>query len=130
MKYKVNEDTKNKKFKTGAVRNEEKFNKFPPRFDLISHIGERRLAETYGEGSIKYGDNNWLKGIPLTNLLNHAKDHINKYLASDRSEDHLAHAAWNLFAAMHMEDTDSTMNDLYNHNINQIKTQQLNKIIP
>src|SRR5215471_13923399 len=103
----------NKKFKTGAVRGEEKFNRFPPRFDLISHIGERRLAETYGEGAQKYSDNNWLNGIPLTNLMNHAKDHINKYLSGDTTEDHLAHAAWNLFAAMHMEETKPEMMDLF-----------------
>lgn len=105
----------NKKFKTGAVRGEEKFNKFPPRFDLISHIGERRLAETYGEGAEKYGDSNWLQGIPLSNLLNHAKDHINRYLSGDKLEDHLAHAAWNLFAAMHMEEVKPELNDLYHH---------------
>lgn len=103
----------NKKFKTGAVRGVESFKRFPHRFDLISHIGERRLAETYGEGSIKYGDNNWLKGIPLSNLLNHAKDHINRYLSGNKSEDHLAHAAWNLFAAMHMEETNEDMVDLF-----------------
>ena len=104
---------KKTKFKTGAVRGEEKFNRFPARFDLISYIGERRLAETYGEGSVKYGDDNWLKGIPLKNLMNHAKDHINKYLGGDTNEDHLAHAAWNLFAAMHMEESNPSMNDLY-----------------
>lgn len=103
----------NTKFKSGAVRGEVKFKKFPHRFDLISHIGERRLAETYGEGSIKYGDGNWLKGIPLSDLINHARDHINLYLSGDNTEDHLAHAAWNLFAAMHMEETNSEMNDLY-----------------
>ena len=104
---------KKTKFKTGAVRGEVKFNEFPHRFDLISHIGERRLAETYGEGSIKYGDDNWLKGIPIKDLMNHAKNHINLYLGGDDTEDHLAHAAWNLFTAMHMEEMEPKMNDLY-----------------
>jgi hypothetical protein len=104
---------KNTKFKSGAVRGEVKFNKYPHRFDLISHIGERRLAETYGEGAQKYGDSNWLKGIPLSNLLNHAKDHINRYLSGDTTEDHLAHAAWNLFAAMHMEELRPDLVDLF-----------------
>lgn len=106
--------SKQTKFKSGAVRGKESFKRFPHRFDLISPIGERRLAETYGEGSIKYGDNNWLKGIPLSNLLNHAKDHINRYLVGDTTEDHLAHAAWNLFAAMHMEEVKPELNDLIN----------------
>lgn len=107
----------NKKFETGAIRGEEKFNRFPPRFDLISHIGERRLAETYGEGAQKYDDNNWLKGIPISNLINHAMDHINNYRAGDVSEDHLAHAAWNLFAAMHMEETRPDLQDLFHRKV-------------
>lgn len=106
--------TKQIKFKTGAVRGHESFKRFPHRFDLVSTIGERRLAETYGEGAEKYGESNWLKGIPMTNLINHAKDHINQYMSGDRSEDHLAHAAWNLFTAMHMEETNEKMKDLVN----------------
>jgi len=89
------------KFKSGAVRGKEDS---IARFDLITPVGMRRLAETYGEGSLKYGDENWLKGIPTKNLLNHALTHINKYLAGDTSEDHLAHTAWNLFAIMHNEE--------------------------
>jgi hypothetical protein len=79
--------------------------KFPARYELISTIGLRRLAETHGEGSIKYGDNNWLNGMEDKDLLNHALAHINLYRAGDRTEDHLAHASWNLFACMHFEET-------------------------
>lgn len=90
-----------KKFKSGAVRGREDS---IARFDLITPVGLRRLAETYGEGAIKYSDENWLKGIDCKNLMNHAMTHINKYLAGDTSEDHLAHASWNLFAIMHNEE--------------------------
>jgi len=90
-----------KKFKSGAVRGIEDSH---ARFDLISPVGLRRIAETYGEGSLKYGDENWLKGIDARNLMNHAQTHINKYMSGDRSEDHLAHASWNLFAIMHFEE--------------------------
>jgi hypothetical protein len=89
------------KFTSGAVRGIEETN---ARFDLITPVGLRRLAETYGEGAIKYSDDNWLKGIDAKNLMNHALTHINKYLAGDTSEDHLAHASWNLFAIMHFEE--------------------------
>lgn len=89
------------KFKSGAVRGKEETN---ARFDLITPVGLRRLAETYGEGSLKYGDENWLKGIDTKNLMNHALTHLNKYMAGDKTEDHLAHAAWNLFAIMHNEE--------------------------
>lgn len=93
-------------FATGAVRSNTVAGQktFPLRFALISPIGLRRLAETYGEGAAKYGDRNWEKGIPVSNLLDHAMAHINEYNNGDRSEDHLAHAAWGLFAVMHMEE--------------------------
>jgi hypothetical protein len=34
-------------------------------------------------------------------LLNHALRHIYRFLDGDRSEPHLAHAAWNVLAAIH-----------------------------
>ncbi len=114
--------TNNTKFKSGAVRGKESFNKFPHRFDLISHIGLRRLAETYGEGAIKYDENNWLKGIPVSNLMNHVLNHITKYLSGDTSEDHLAHASWNLFTAMHMEETKPDLMDLFYRKVDPMLT--------
>lgn len=85
---------------TGAKRSSdaERF-----RADLISPIGLMAVAETCAEGARKYDDFNWEKGMPISDLLNHAIIHIYKYLAGDRSEDHLAHAAWNLLAAIHSE---------------------------
>lgn len=87
---------------TGAVRSADAE---ASRYDLITPVGLRRLAETYAEGAVKYGDNNWLKGMPSGDLFNHLLKHINQYRAGDRSEDHLAHAAWGLFALMHFEET-------------------------
>jgi hypothetical protein len=75
------------------------------RYDLISPIGLKRLAATYGEGAVKYPPGNWMKGIPASDLINHAMTHIMQWLAGDTSEDHLAHATWNLFSVMHFEQT-------------------------
>lgn len=94
-------DESRKQFTTGAVRSKDADD---VRFDLITPIGIRRLAETYAEGAKKYGDNNWQKGIPAGECINHALKHINQWLSGDTSEDHLAHAAWNLFAVMHYEE--------------------------
>lgn len=88
-------------FDTGAVRGTDANG---TRYDLISPVGLRRLAETYAEGSQKYGDNNWLKGIPASDLLNHAMKHIEQWRGGDASEDHLAHATWNILALMHFEE--------------------------
>lgn len=86
------------KFGTGAVRSDtvEQF-----RYDLISPIGLAAVAETCAEGAMKYGDFNWEKGMPVHDLLNHAIAHIYRFLAGDRSEPHLPHAAWNVLAAIH-----------------------------
>lgn len=90
-------------FSTGAVRSSDKAG---VRYDLITPIGLRRIAETYKEGYDKYGAFNWERGMPISDILNHAIAHIYQYLSGVESgEDDLAHAAWNLLAAIHMEET-------------------------
>lgn len=88
-------------FESGAVRSADAES---VRYDLITPIGLRRLAETYKEGSLKYSDRNWEKGMPASGLINHAVSHVYKWLAGDVEEDHLAHAAWNLLAVLHFEE--------------------------
>lgn len=102
-----NNDTRH--FETGAKRSGDADNE---RYDLISPIGLRRLAETYAEGAAKYGDRNWENGFPASVIFNHAVRHLNLWLAGDDHEDHLAHAAWNLFALMHFEETRSDLFDI------------------
>ena len=97
-------------FKSGAVRSNDVDN---VRYDLITPIGMRRLAETYHEGAVKYGDGNWLRGMEASNLVNHCLAHIFKYVNHQEPDvDHLAHAAWNLFALMEFEETRDDMQDL------------------
>jgi hypothetical protein len=91
-----------RRFPSGAVRSTDADEY---RYDLISPIGLRRLAMTCAEGAQKYGEYNWLKGMPVSDILNHAIKHIFEFLRGDESEDHLAHAAWNLFASMHFQET-------------------------
>jgi len=87
-----------REYDTGAVRSGDCEQ---TRYDLISPIGLERLAQTYAEGAVKFGAFNWENGMPVTDLLNHAIAHVYKFLRGDRSEDHLAHAAWNLLGAIH-----------------------------
>lgn len=88
------------RFDTGAVRDD-----LEPRYDLMSPYALKRLALTYAEGAKKYGDGNWLRGIPIDNLINHALHHIFAFMRGDQSEDHLAHAAWNILAIIHFQET-------------------------
>lgn len=94
--------------RTGAVRDQlyPKGREFPARWDLMfdNDSGMRRLAETYGDGFAKYGACTWMKGFPKSVLIAHALDHIAKYKMGDESEDHLAHAAWNLLTMCWMEE--------------------------
>ena len=90
-----------KTFNSGAVRSADRRQE---RYDLISPVGLRRLAEACHEGAEKYSDYNWERGMPVNDILNHCISHLYSYLSGDRSEDHLAHAAWNCFAAMHSEE--------------------------
>jgi len=96
-------------FATGAVRSRDADH---VRFDLITPIGLRRLAETCAEGARKYGEHNWTKGIPASQMLNHAVRHIYLYLEGDTSEDHLAHAAWNILGVCHFEEVMPEMIDI------------------
>lgn len=84
-------------FKTGATRSADANG---TRFDLIHPVAMLAVARTYAEGAAKYGDVNWERGMPVGDLLNHALRHIFMYLAGDRTEPHLPHAAWGVMAAI------------------------------
>ena len=98
-------------FESGAVR--QKLDDV--RYDLISPFGLRRLAMTYALGAQRYGEHNWRKGMPFSALLNHILEHLTLYLAGENGEDHLARAAWGLFAMMEFAETMPEMDDLYDH---------------
>jgi hypothetical protein len=73
-------------------------------FIAISPLAIERLAKHYENGAAKYGDNNWLKGIPVKRFIESGKRHLNKYIMGNRSEDHLIAGAWNFIAAAHTEE--------------------------
>jgi hypothetical protein len=97
----VNDSGKRQEFNTGSVRDTREGK---GRFDLISPIALRRLAQHYENGARKYGDRNWEKGQPLSRYLDSAIRHLFSYLGGDRSEDHLSAVAWNAFAFVHTEE--------------------------
>lgn len=97
----VQDSGERREFSTGSVRDTRTGK---GRYDLISPIGLRRLAVHYENGAVKYGDRNWEKGQPLMSYLDSALRHLNTYIAGDRSEDHLAASAWNVFSFMHTQE--------------------------
>ena len=95
-------------YSTGAVRSADAE---CVRYDLISPIGLRAVAEACAEGALKYSDYNWEKGMPASDMINHALRHVYEFLEGDRSEDHLGHAAWNLMGAIHSLQVWPELND-------------------
>ena len=81
------------------------------RYDLITPFGLKRLADVYERGAQKYDDRNWEKGAPYCRFIDSAMRHIQQWLMGEADEDHLAQAAWNLFAIMHLEETHPELDD-------------------
>lgn len=100
MTYAMKDSGDRETFASGAVRD---VREGKGRYDLISPFALHRLAQVYERGAAKYAERNWERGIPVSRCLDSALRHLNQYRMGLRDEDHLAHAAWNLFAAMHFE---------------------------
>jgi hypothetical protein len=66
-----------------------------------------RVAARFEHGVVKYGRDNWKKGLDSEECMNHGLDHLAKFNDSDRSEDHLAAAVWNLLVIMWNQENQS-----------------------
>lgn len=108
-KYTTKDSGKREQFSTGSQRDSREGK---GRYDLISTVGLRRLAQLYERGAVKYEDRNWEKGQPISRYMDSLIRHAFNYLEGEKTEDHLAAVAWNAFAAMHMEETLPEMQDL------------------
>lgn len=60
-------------YESGAVRSADTEG---ARYDLIPPAFLEVLAMRYAKGAVKYGDYNWLKGIPFSVILRHAFSHF------------------------------------------------------
>lgn len=98
-------------FASGAVRDR---GKGKGRYDLITPFALKRIAIIYEKGAEKYDDRNWEKGMPFSVFLDSALRHIMQYIMGMEDEDHVAQAAWNLFAIMHLEHTLPGWDDRHN----------------
>lgn len=99
--YEVKDSGDRTKYTTGAQR-DRRVGK--GRFDQIPPRAEARLAKLCEQGAIKYEAWNVAKGIPIADMLDSAKRHINHWLFGKRDEDHLIQAAWNcLWAAENLD---------------------------
>lgn len=92
---KILDSGQRQKYSTGAVRDTRDGK---GRFDLLPPAAITLLARHFENGAKKYGDNNWLNGIPLSRYMDSALRHIFKVLSDQQDEPHAEAAAWNLMA--------------------------------
>jgi len=85
-------------FTSGAVRDTTE-NKTRP--DLFSPLAMERIGEWLRLGSIKYGEHNYMKGIPISRCFQSLYRHLLKYQQNDRTEDNMAAIAANAMMILH-----------------------------
>lgn len=98
--------TGERSFGTGAQRDP---NDDKGRFDLLSPLALKRLAQHTQKGGNARGNRNWENGIPIPACLDSAVRHIyayilNELMGQEQDEDHLAAAQWNLMVATHFDE--------------------------
>lgn len=93
----VKDSGERRDFGTGSVRD---VRTGKGRYDLLPPLVIKRLAQHYENGAVKYGDNNWKLGQPLSGFLDSGLRHGFNLLDLMVDEDHAAAAIWNFAAFM------------------------------
>ena len=96
-------------FSTGAQRD---MSAGKGRMDLLPWLGIIDVSKHAEEGSLKYGEHNVDRGIPVHSLCDSAARHLAKHMSGWTDEPHLRAAAWNLLWALQMEHTHPELVDI------------------
>lgn len=75
-------------------------------------FGLKQVSIHYEAGAIKYGENNWKKGQPMSVLMDSGMRHNVKAIAKITDEPHCRAAAWNYMCAIWTELNLPDMNNL------------------
>lgn len=90
----------NREFSTGAQRDQATGKM---RMSLVPQQELKRVMKRYLDGAEKYGENNWMKGMPLSVFYDCAHRHLDAWWRGDDQEDHAAAVVWNMLCAMWTE---------------------------
>jgi hypothetical protein len=90
-----------RQFESGAVRDS---NEGKSRPDLISPYFTNVLGLRLAEGSKKYAERNWEKGIPDSVFLESLERHLVAYKMGKTDERHTAAIAFNIMGIIHNEE--------------------------
>lgn len=80
-------------------------------YAMLSY-GLLQVSKHYEAGAIKYGENNWQKGMPWHVYLDCACRHTMKAIAGMEDEPHIRAAAWNLLCYLWTRDNRPELNDI------------------
>lgn len=58
------------------------------------------VSKHFEEGALKYGENNWQKGIPISSYIDSALRHYTKYKLNYQDENHDRAFIWNILCAI------------------------------
>lgn len=98
----------NRQFKTGAQRDTDRGKM---RMSLIPQQELKRVMKRFLDGAEKYGENNWMKGMPLSVYYDCAHRHMEAWWRGDDKEDHAAAVVWNMLCAMYAEANNNELDD-------------------
>lgn len=97
----VKDSGEREEFSTGARRDTQTGK---GRFDLLPINAMFRLAKHFENGAVKYGDSNWMKGIPLRRYADSMLRHSFKFLGGLDDEDHLTAIIWNAMCLLETQE--------------------------
>ena len=112
-------EDQNRQFDTGAQRDT---GDGKLRMSLIPQRELERVMLRYLNGANKYGENNWMKGMPLSVYYDCAHRHLSAWWNGDQDEDHAAAVVWNMLCAMWTE----TDNKNKTHDSHGMSLQNMN----
>lgn len=103
-------------FKTGAQRD---LSDTKPAIHNLLGYTRQRFGYHMRMGANKYGDGNWLKGLPTECYLESVDRHLASYLEGDRSEDHLSAIIFGIQGCMINEKNEGMPSNHYFNLINK-----------
>ena len=100
----------NRQYPTGAKRDSDigkpKFTYLP--FDILD-----RVAKHYENGASKYGDHNWRRGMPSSEVMDSLFRHLVAYYQGKNDEDHLSAIVFNACCLIYNEEKMNDNEDVY-----------------
>lgn len=103
---------KKRQFASGALRDDASGK---PRMELLPMDLLTDVAQWYTLGAVKYGDNNWRLGQPVSACVGSLLRHLAKWLSGQRDEDHLSAIIFNTLSIMNVmkyHSHDPQLNDM------------------